>query len=59
MWILFVQYLTVILTLGSVSDVDLASESGFVRGLPGIPDTVDGGKKILNTFLKYLIFLIF
>jgi len=36
--------------------VDLASETGFVRGLPGIPDTVDVGMKTLNTFLKIFYF---
>ena len=39
--------------------MDLASETGFVRGLPGIPDTVDVGMKILNTFFLNILFFTF
>ena len=32
--------------IGSVEDVDLATETGFVRGLPPSADTVDLGKDV-------------
>ena len=42
--------------IGSVEDVDLATETGFVRGLPPSADTVDLGKDVKLLLKQFNIF---